>query len=261
MEPSAPTLKARISEILADADLDKISTKIVRKQLEQEYNVDLTSRKGEIKEIVMEVLDNLESNEPETREQSVEVNGSGDKVDYDRMSPAISNSLNCNSGEVREKSKPHNSIKKESTPVDDHALALQIHMQENSGRRRQKRMVGVEKPIKIRKKPKSSEFVDGEGTPKKKRGGGGLNKPLLCSEALYNVVGERELSRPQVVKQLWAYIKARDLQDPSDRRFILCGQDEKLKNLFEGKEKVNAFSMNKHLSKHLKAKEDVINPN
>ena len=57
-----------------------------------------------------------------------------------------------------------------------------------------------------------------------------------------------ELSRPQVVKQLWNYIKGNELQDPNDKRQILC--DEKLHAVFK-QDKINMFSMNKLLGSHL----------
>lgn len=44
------------------------------------------------------------------------------------------------------------------------------------------------------------------------------------------------------------------LQDPADRRFILC--DEKLKRIFQ-KDRVNSFGMNRDLTAHLTKKEDV----
>lgn len=44
------------------------------------------------------------------------------------------------------------------------------------------------------------------------------------------------------------------LQDPVDRRFILC--DEKLKRIFQ-KDRVNSFGMNRDLTAHLTKKEDV----
>ncbi len=57
-----------------------------------------------------------------------------------------------------------------------------------------------------------------------------------------------QLSRPQVVKKIWAYIKERDLQDPADKRQIRC--DEKLQSVFK-LDKVHMFTMNKILSKQL----------
>jgi len=50
------------------------------------------------------------------------------------------------------------------------------------------------------------------------------------------------MARHAVVKQLWVYIKGNQLQDPSNKRKILC--DEKLQALF-GKAVVDSFEMAK----------------
>ena len=74
-------------------------------------------------------------------------------------------------------------------------------------------------------------------------------KPLAVSEELAAVVGKGPLPRSEVVKKLWAYIKKHDLQDPKNKRNI--NADEKLKEVFGGKETVNMFEMTKLVSKHL----------
>ncbi|KAG6420241.1 hypothetical protein SASPL_116763 [Salvia splendens] len=71
-------------------------------------------------------------------------------------------------------------------------------------------------------------------------------KPI--SLALQDFVGEPEISRVEAVKKVWAYIKLNDLQNPVDRREIFC--DDKLKKLFEGKEKVGFLEIAKLLSFH-----------
>ncbi|CAM9472058.1 unnamed protein product [Heterosigma akashiwo] len=67
------------------------------------------------------------------------------------------------------------------------------------------------------------------------------------SEELQDVIGYEQLSRPQVVKHLWVYIKGQDLQNPENKREILC--DDKLKTLFEC-DSISMFQMNKVLGKH-----------
>lgn len=47
---------------------------------------------------------------------------------------------------------------------------------------------------------------------------------------------------------MWVYIREKDLQDPKDRRRILC--DESLHSLFHVKS-INMFQMSKALSKHI----------
>lgn len=78
----------------------------------------------------------------------------------------------------------------------------------------------------------------------------GLYAPMELSDGLREVCGgEAVLSRPQVVKALWAYIKENNLKDPENGRNIIC--DDKLSELFDGEKSVNGFGMNKYLSKHL----------
>ena len=40
------------------------------------------------------------------------------------------------------------------------------------------------------------------------------------SDELAEIVGTKKSTRPQVVKKLWAYIKAKKLQDSKNRRMI-----------------------------------------
>ena len=85
-----------------------------------------------------------------------------------------------------------------------------------------------------------------EAAPKKPNG---LQKVLKPSAALAGVVGAAELSRGEVVSKMWAYIKQHNLQNPSNKREIIS--DAKLKPIFDGKDSVDMFEMNKHLAKHL----------
>ena len=90
--------------------------------------------------------------------------------------------------------------------------------------------------------------------PPKTGGEGGkanaLQKPLQPSEELAAVVGgPTPVSRSEAVRKVWDYIKARNLQNPENRREILA--DDALRKVF-GKDKVTMFEMNKYLSQHLK---------
>ena len=77
-----------------------------------------------------------------------------------------------------------------------------------------------------------------------------LLKPLNLSAELEAVVGKGPMSRGQVVKQIWGYIKKHDLQNPSNKSNILA--DAKLKPLFGGKGEVTMFEMTKLVSGHMK---------
>ena len=56
------------------------------------------------------------------------------------------------------------------------------------------------------------------------------------------------MSRPQTVKRIWEYVKARNLQDPKDKRIIRC--DDALRAVFK-QDKVHMFTMNKILATQL----------
>jgi len=76
-----------------------------------------------------------------------------------------------------------------------------------------------------------------------------LLKPLTLSAELEAVVGRGPLPRGQVVKKLWEYIKANNLQNPNNKRNIKA--DDKLRPLFGGKGEVNMFEMTKLVSGHM----------
>ncbi|KAJ3262135.1 hypothetical protein HDU77_000493 [Chytriomyces hyalinus] len=76
-----------------------------------------------------------------------------------------------------------------------------------------------------------------------------FSKPYTPSEALSQVIGSSDpLPRHEAVKQIWVYIKAHDLQDPNDKRYILC--DETLEAVLKSK-RISMFAMNKVLGEHL----------
>jgi DNA topoisomerase-3 len=68
------------------------------------------------------------------------------------------------------------------------------------------------------------------------------------SASLAAVIGSEAVSRPEVVKKLWDYIKAQGLQDPKDKRTILA--DAKLQAVF-GKPSINMFELAGIVGKHL----------
>lgn len=73
-------------------------------------------------------------------------------------------------------------------------------------------------------------------------------EPILQCHELLVLRNHFNLSLLQVVKQLWVYIRSKNLQDPSNKRNIIC--DEALRALFRV-DSINMFQMNKALSKHI----------
>jgi upstream activation factor subunit UAF30 len=122
-----------------------------------------------------------------------------------------------------------------------------------------------------------------EGPNKKRKAGSGLSTPYQLSPELARVVGRNILPRPKVIKYVWSYIREHNLQNPEDKREIIC--DSNFKNLVSapclilmpkgtyafftnnprlslvhkkmgGKDKVTMFNMNKYITPHLLEKLD-----
>ena len=73
-------------------------------------------------------------------------------------------------------------------------------------------------------------------------------KAFKPSSELAAVVGPEPLARTEVIKKLWDYIKAHDLQDPKNKRMI--NADAKLRPVF-GTEQVSMFDLAGLVVKHL----------
>jgi chromatin remodeling complex protein RSC6 len=73
-------------------------------------------------------------------------------------------------------------------------------------------------------------------------------RQLKPSPQLAVIVGPDPLPRTEAVKRLWDYIKQRNLQNPANKRNILC--DDALKAVM-GKDEVTMFEMTGLVSKHL----------
>lgn len=82
----------------------------------------------------------------------------------------------------------------------------------------------------------------------KKRGAGPLAVPKTASPALAAVIGTSKITRPQLMKKLWDYIKKHKLQDAKNRRMI--NPDEKLSKVL-GSRSIDMMQMTKVLGKHI----------
>lgn len=87
-----------------------------------------------------------------------------------------------------------------------------------------------------------------------KDGGGKANaafmKPLNVSPTLAEVVGSEPIPRTEIIKKMWEYIRANNLQDQKNKRMI--NADAKLKKVFDGKEQVSMFELAKIVNNHVK---------
>ncbi|XP_060207844.1 protein TRI1-like [Lycium barbarum] len=76
----------------------------------------------------------------------------------------------------------------------------------------------------------------------------GIVKPQAVSPALANFLGTNEASRTHAVKKVWEYIRSHNLQNPANKREIHC--DDKLKTIFDGKDKVGFLEIARLLTQH-----------
>ncbi|KDP39609.1 hypothetical protein JCGZ_02629 [Jatropha curcas] len=76
----------------------------------------------------------------------------------------------------------------------------------------------------------------------------GILKVTPVSPALRDFLGVPESSRTDAVKKIWIHIKQNNLQNPTNKKEIFC--DEKLKAIFDGKEKVGFLEIGKLLTRH-----------
>ncbi|KXH67430.1 DEK C terminal domain-containing protein [Colletotrichum salicis] len=243
-----------IDGILATADLTTITRKKIRLGLEKALGgKDLTTQKDAIKALIEERFDAISgSNDaaPDSYSASPapkrEANGHDDDIDGE---------IEVSVAPVRKRQK-----REDSSEDADAKLAAKLQAQENQmarGRTTRGGNGASSKGSKAAKKKaprkKSAKKIDDSdvedsGEPPKRKAGGGFQKPFNLSEPLSELLGEPQLSRPQVVKKLWEHIKGHDLQDPENKRQILC--DDKMHAIFK-QSKVDMFQMNKMIGAHL----------
>jgi len=72
---------------------------------------------------------------------------------------------------------------------------------------------------------------------------------LPLSPELSAVVGAKELTRGEVLKKIWEYIKAENLQDPNNKRRII--PDKKLEKVFGHSDPIDMMKLAGILSKHI----------
>lgn len=103
---------------------------------------------------------------------------------------------------------------------------------------------------KEKSKTKSKKTAKTTKTAKTAKAKKPSNQPAYTlSKDLQAVVGEENLSRQQVTKKLWEYIKKHDLQDKTNKRLIV--PDKKLEKLFGSKKPVDMMKLSSIISKHL----------
>jgi len=257
-----------IDAIFASSDLSVVSVKVVRQGLERRLGLDLSEQKSEINNLIKTRFDKA-LEEQDTGEPNGEHTVDGSVADPDNEEAVVDEPYTTS--QAGSASPVVNNKKRKSPSTDNDAkLAAQLQAQLNAAgrttRNTRNKPAKQKKPVVKGKKAKKSADVvtsdlsdaGGAGKPEKKRRkpNNAFNKPMLLAEPLAALVGDNQMSRPECVKRIWAHVKAHELQDPNDKRNILC--DEMMRPVFGNK--VNMFTMNKVLSGFMFKQDDVVDP-
>jgi upstream activation factor subunit UAF30 len=289
-------IEARLRTTLASSNLNNLTTKAVRKQLEAEFAVALGSEKS--KEWIKCVIEayvaedaGADVDEPASKKRKAAApakkrapaaaagDDGGDDVAEDPSHPPLSEEMAAIVGVGRANRfrlvkllwiyiKKHDL----QDPNDKRFIDCDAKLQRAFGQARvsafsMSKFLGRHllpkeedgdvayeaKPAKPAKPTKPAQPAkpakSRSGGARAPAGGGGYTG----SSELAAFVGEGITNnRFAITKVLWAYIKAHNLQDPSDKRRIVC--DATLKALFKVDE-MTAFSLSKHLSAHFPPKQ------
>ncbi|KAK1770214.1 upstream activation factor subunit spp27 [Phialemonium atrogriseum] len=257
-----------IDGILATADLETVTRKKIRQGLEATLGKELTEQKHAVRSLIEARFDAMNSvdTQPMPTPPAASTTDASPKRESNSDTPSDDADTYpvVDDGQIEVSSLPpaKKKQKRDSSVEDaDARLAAELQAQENRlARARTTRGGASAKPSKSKSKAakkKSEKRVredDSEGgggvsdsAPKRKTGGG-FQKPFNLSYPLAEICGVIQMSRPQVVKKLWEHIKANDLQDPKDKRQILC--DDKMQAVFKTA-KLDMFQMNKLLGHQL----------
>lgn len=257
-----------IDDILTKANLAEVTEKRIRNGIQERVEYDITPQKAAIKTLIMERFDIFAAKSQKEQEPmpSVEASEPTPTNGAGSQSPSSSSSNVKREAEESDTSElddapPKRKKRKESAMDDDAAFAARLQAEEDRNSRPtrggapRKQKAASAKKSKTSKKKTSAKVtgsddsdVDDSASPRKVNRNTGFHKPMILSPIAADFFGETQISRPQMTKKIWEYIKANDLQDPADRRFIVC--DEKLRPLLQ-QDKISMFKMTKALNQHL----------
>jgi len=291
-ELTVDALEAEIGKILNGKTLEDLSLKKVRKELEVVFDRPLKQHKGSIQKIVSRLLvetatessssssaKKKKKKKKKTPKKRTKSNGGDNDADGEEKQPwGPTYFLDADLAKVcglkpgKDEVTRSQIVKKVWEYIRKHDLQCEANKREIECDALLKKVFDgndrvtmfnmnkfygahLEKTGNVLKRKKSAST----GTKKKKKRRRNAssttnNMPLCTLSADLSAVcgGETELPRTGVVKKVWEYIKAKDLQNPEDRREILC--DDALKKIFDNETSVTMFSLNKYLSKHLTTK-------
>jgi upstream activation factor subunit UAF30 len=272
--PSDKELEKKIQALIPRVDVETMGLKQFMKLLSKEIGgIDLKSRKAFIKEALTEAISKMnqaadagESDEEESEEEAPapkKKKGGGGLAEKKEISDKLAAFLRKGKKMARTEI-----VKSLWEYIREHDLQNPDNKREIFLDEAMKDVFGCDtftmftmnkyigahidpfKPVDLTTSPtkKRKAATPSKTSATKKKRKAGTQPPYQLSVELIEIVGKSVLPRPQVVKAIWVYIKANNLQNPEDKREILC--DEKLKAVMKTK-KVSMFKMAQLITPHL----------
>lgn len=249
-EPTKDELRKEIAAILKDANLEETAAKKVRLQLEDNLKCDLSQRKKEVDDLVMEYVNAQdESGEDDEEEDQEEEKSESEEDSEEEEAPKKKGKR----GAPAKRPAPASKKKKgsDSEEEDSEEEASDDDYKPNKGPK------GGAKKGPGRKKKGGSDSDSDEDWKKnkpakgaKKKGAAkstGYTRPYNLSPELAAICGAESLPRHEVVKKVWAIIKERNLYDPKNKQYAIC--DSELQKVI-GVKRFRTFGMLKYLKPH-----------
>lgn len=270
-EPTKDELRKEIAAILKDANLEETAAKKVRLQLEANLKCDLSARKKEVDDLVMDYVNAQDESEEEEDEEEEE--------ETPKKKPAAKNKKKAESEDEEEEEDeedededdaPKKKGKRAAPPAKRGPAKKKKGSSEEESEGSEEGSDDDYKPNKGAKgsakkgagrKKKGGSESDSDDDWKRskpkakkaagaKKGGGkgtGFTRPYNLSPELAAICGAEALPRHEVVKKVWAIIKERNLYDPKNKQYAIC--DSELQKVI-GVKRFRTFGMLKYLKQH-----------
>lgn len=229
---SVPQLKEYISEILRGADLNSLSSKRVRQLLEEKLGADLTERKKEIDDIVMEMITASQNEGGEGGDDRRKKRVENGKDDSDSViQPSV------HSGYQLPPQAPAANLWWHGGPTTYQDNYLNSTTPSIQPHQAYPPSYGITAPQQQQ-----------SAVPVKRKKESTYSRKCRLSPELAAVVGSNEMARHDVVKKMWEIVKSRNLYDPKNKQFAIC--DDQLMTVF-GVRRFRTFGMMKYLKTHI----------
>ncbi|XP_015190482.1 PREDICTED: upstream activation factor subunit spp27 [Polistes dominula] len=259
---SKDEIRKEITAILKDADLTTMSAKKVRQQIEKKLDVDLSARREEVDDLVMECLQEKQDSGKKKKKAAAASEESDDGEEEEEEGSEEEEEEEEKKPAKRGPTKKTSSKRKKDSSADEESASDEDASDEEYSPQKPKATPKKGKPGKKGKKKGSDSDSDEDwgknkkapGSAAKKGGGGGgkgkgggYTRAITLSPELAAVVGADQMARHEVVKKVWSIIKERNLYDPKNKQFAIC-DDELMKIM--GVKRFRTFGMMKYLKNH-----------